>query len=151
MATQSRTRLVTLLLSGLTVAVLSLSGCIIDATNTDSASCVDSRHFEVSWEVDTGDGTPMLLCSQTPSSYVRLTTNFSQQLRVDGSCADGTLYNWFGLSVGGLATGTTVVRAELISNADGRQLSVVDVPPSYRVAIGSCSAAAHTFEFPLAP
>lgn len=147
MVTQTRT----LLLLGITLAPLAaLSGCIID-TSDNGVHCADNQFFSVQWEVDTGTGTPMLLCAQTPPSYVELETNTGLFLDVVGTCVDGTLYNWRGSSIAGLAVGTRVIGADLVSSVDGRTLSGIAVPPSAQLPIGSCSQVLHTFEFPIAP
>jgi hypothetical protein len=144
----------TLLFLGFTVAAApALSGCIIETS--DDASCLDNQYFAVRWEVDRPVGTEVVMfkCGETPASSVQLYTNAGQWLPVLAERCDPApevLYNWSGSTQGGIPEGTTVVRAELLSDADNSVLSSADLTGGQMLPITRCQGVVHTFEFPVA-
>jgi hypothetical protein len=144
----------TLLFLGFTVAAApALSGCIIETS--DDASCLDNQYFAVRWEVDRPVGAEdvMFTCGETPASSVQVYTNAGQWLPVLNEQCDatsGVLYNWSGFTQAGIPEGTTVVRAELLSDVDNSVLSSADLVAGQRLPIARCQGVVHTFEFPVA-
>ena len=52
------------------LVTLSLSGCIIDATPTDTTTCADQRYVSVQWEVVKNVNGASLSCDQANASTV---------------------------------------------------------------------------------
>lgn len=143
----------TLLLLGFTALTATLSGCIIETTSSggSSANCAENQYFNVRWGVEQSLGVNFT-CVATPASHVVLSTNAGTLLDVgancqDGrTCSDGTPCNWAGSTFDGLAVGTRVVSASLISDIDGSLLSSSDAP---QIAIQRCTSVELGFLFPI--
>jgi len=153
----------TLLLFGFILTLGTGAGCIIETTGDGGGSgygpgpggggCLDSQYFVVEWEVDNGVGTSSLACAQAPASHVEVTMNTGGAAMALGnvSCDDRYAYNWVGATASSVPVGTAVVRADLVSDADGTSLSSAVVPTGQEVPIAACTGATLKFQFGLAP
>lgn len=144
----------TLLLLGFTGLVTSSAGCILETTSGGNASnCSIERYFQVYWSIDNGAGTTPLTCAQppAPTSHVELVTNNGPYV-VGKECAATQymtfVFDWRGSTVDGIAAGTYVTTANLVSDTDNSVLSSAPgAGPAY--ALQSCAPTIVAYPFSL--
>jgi len=140
----------------LIAVLLATGGCGLldqgDDAGQGQQDCLDGQFFTVQAAVNRGPGTPALMCVEMAPSHIQLTLSSSpaSPIPVGGqACTDGGPYNVHGMTAGGIAKGTTVTKADLLSNADGTVLATQVFLTDQQVKMNSCTWALLTLDFSL--
>jgi hypothetical protein len=153
----------TLLLLGLTGAMGTLSGCIVETSGGQGpgpgygggggGGCAASQFIAVQWLMDKGVGTAPLLCAGTSPTSVELTLAGGQLYVVDGTCDDTYRYNWFGQTPHGVVqAGDYVTQFRLLDTGAGTEVSpggTFTAPSTVNPSVPTCSSVLLTYEFPV--